>query len=201
MAHDALFQPLTLGAITLAHRVVMAPLTRLRSRQPGNVPQPMNATYYGQRASKGGLIITEATDISPEAVGYPGAPGVYSPEQVEGWKEVVSAIHAKGGFVFNQIWHTGRISHSSMRPGGAPPVAPSAIAANGKHMNAKFEFVPFETPRALETSEIAGIVADYRKAAENAKQAGFDGVEIHGANGYLINQFLHEGSNQRTDQY
>lgn len=199
--HDALFQPLTLGAIRLAHRVVMAPLTRLRSRQPGNIPHELNATYYGQRATRGGLIIAEATDISPQARGYPGAPGVYSQEQVAGWRLVTDAVHAKGGFIFDQIWHTGRISHSSMQPDGALPVAPSAIAANGKHMTVNFESAPFETPRALETAEIAGIVADFKKAAENARAAGFDGVEVHGANGYLINQFLHDGSNRRTDQY
>ena len=128
MANEALFQPLTVGALTLSHRVVMAPLTRLRSRQPGTVPQEMNAVYYGQRATKGGLQIAEATDISPTAVGYPGAPGIWTDEQVAGWKLVTDAVHAKGGFIFDQIWHTGRISHSSMQPGGAVPFAPSAIA-------------------------------------------------------------------------
>jgi N-ethylmaleimide reductase len=201
MAHDALFQPLKLGALSLAHRVVMAPLTRLRSRQPGNIPQEMNAVYYGQRATKGGLQIAEATDISPTAVGYPGAPGIWTDEQVAGWKLVTDAVHAKGGYIFDQIWHTGRISHSSMQPNGQVPFAPSAIAASGKHFSASFQSVDFETPRALETNEIAGLVADFRKAAENAKKAGFDGVEVHGANGYLIGQFLHDGSNQRTDQY
>jgi len=201
MAHDALFQPLQVGALSLAHRVVMAPLTRLRSRQPGNIPQEMNAVYYGQRATKGGLQIAEATDISPTAVGYPGAPGIWSDEQVAGWKLVTDAVHAKGGYIFDQIWHTGRISHSSMQPGGQVPFAPSAIAAKGKHFSASFQSVDFETPRALETHEIAGLIADFRKAAENAKKAGFDGVEVHGANGYLIGQFLHDGSNQRTDQY
>jgi len=201
MANEALFQPLTVGALTLSHRVVMAPLTRLRSRQPGTVPQEMNAVYYGQRATKGGLQIAEATDISPTAVGYPGAPGIWTDEQVAGWKLVTDAVHAKGGFIFDQIWHTGRISHSSMQPGGTVPFAPSAIAAGGKHMTVTFQSTEFETPRALETAEIAGLVADFRKAAENAKKAGFDGVEVHGANGYLIGQFLHDGSNTRTDQY
>ena len=201
MAYDALFQPLKLGALALAHRVVMSPLTRLRSRQPGNIPQEMNAVYYGQRATKGGLIIAEATDISLTARGYPGAPGIHTDEQVAGWQLVTAAVHAKGGYIFDQIWHTGRISHSSMQPDGVVPFAPSAIAAGGKHMTVTFQSAEFETPRALETAEIAGLIAEFRKAAENAKKAGFDGVEVHGANGYLIGQFLHDGSNMRTDQY
>jgi N-ethylmaleimide reductase len=201
MATDILFQPLQVGAVKLAHRIVMAPLTRMRARQPGDAPHALNAEYYGQRASQGGLIIAEATDISENARGYPGAPGSYSDEQVAGWREVTDAVHAKGGFIFLQIWHTGRISHSSMQPGGALPVAPSAIAAPGQHMTRTFESVAFETPRALETDEIAGIVAQYRQAALRAREAGFDGAEIHGANGYLIDQFLQDGTNRRTDRY
>jgi N-ethylmaleimide reductase len=201
MTADILFTPVRLGAFDLSHRVIMAPLTRLRSRQPGDVPHALNAEYYGQRASKGGLIITEATDITAQARGYPGAPGIYSPEQIEGWRKVTDAVQAKGGRIVVQIWHTGRVSHSSMQPDGQVPVAPSAVAAPGDHMSATFEPVPFETPRALGLDEIAGLVAAFRTAAENARKAGFDGVEIHGANGYLIDQFLQDGTNRRTDQY
>ena len=201
MTLEALFQPLTVGALRLSHRVVMAPLTRMRSRQPGDVPQAMNAVYYGQRASAGGLIITEATDITEQSRGYPGAPGCYSPEQIAGWRAVTEAVHAKGGFIFLQIWHTGRISHSSMQPGGSMPVAPSAIAAPGNHFTRSFESVPFETPRPLTEAEIATIVGHFAQAARNARDGGFDGVEIHGANGYLIDQFLRDGTNKRTDGY
>lgn len=197
-----LFTPLRLGAIELAHRVVMAPLTRLRSQQPGDVPHALNAQYYGQRASEGGLIVTEATDISPFARGYPGAPGIYSPEQIAGWKDVTRAVHAKGGLIYCQIWHTGRVSHSSMQPAFGLPAAPSAVPVTGmKHMDATGAPVDFETPRALGPEEIAAIIGDFRQAAVNARAAGFDGVEIHGANGYLIDQFLRDGSNRRTDAY
>ncbi|WP_018261463.1 alkene reductase [Methylobacterium sp. WSM2598] len=201
MTTDILFRPLTLGALHLQHRVVMAPLTRMRSRQPGDVPQPLNAEYYGQRASRGGLVIAEATDITAQARGYPGAPGIYTPEQVEGWRAVADAIHAKGGFLFIQIWHTGRISHSSMQPGGALPVAPSPVPAPGQHMDARFNPVPFETPRELAEAEIAEIVGQFAEAARNARAAGADGVEIHSANGYLIDQFLQDSTNRRTDRY
>lgn len=201
MTTSALFTALPLGSVELSHRIVMAPLTRLRSRQPGDVPHALNAEYYGQRASAGGLIITEATDISPQARGYPGAPGIYSAEQIEGWRLVTDAVHAKGGIIFLQIWHTGRVTHSSMQPEGGRPVAPSAIPAAGMHMDAQGASVPFETPRALEQDEIAVIVDDFRQATLNARLAGFDGVEVHGANGYLIDQFLRDGSNLRTDQY
>jgi N-ethylmaleimide reductase len=201
MLTDPLFTPVQIGALSLSHRVVMAPLTRMRSLQPGDVPCALNATYYGQRASRGGLIIAEATDICEQARGYPGAPGVYSPAQIAGWKLVTDAVHAKGGLIFLQIWHTGRISHSSMQPGGALPVAPSAIAAPGNHMDMRFNAVPFETPRALALDEIPAIIGLFRQAAINARAAGFDGVEIHAANGYLVNQFLQDCTNTRTDAY
>lgn len=198
---DTLFLPTRLGALALAHRVVMAPLTRLRSAQPGDVPGALMAEYYGQRASQGGLIVSEATDIAETARGYPGAPGIYSAEQIAGWRQVTDAVHAKGGLIVLQIWHTGRVSHSSLQPGGALPVAPSAVAAPGMHMDRTGQPVPFETPRALEEAEIPSYVALFRQAAENARAAGFDGVEVHGANGYLIDQFLRDGTNRRTDSY
>ena len=203
-----LFSPLQVGELHLAHRIVLAPLTRLRSTQPGDVPNALNAAYYGQRASQSGLLVTEATQISLQGKGYPAAPGIYSPEQVEGWKLVTRAVHDKGGFIFLQLWHVGRTSHSSFRPETLSPearlpVSASAIAPqNGaKAMTADFEQVEFETPRALALDELPGIVADYRRAAENAKAAGFDGVEIHSANGYLLDQFLEDGTNHRTDAY
>lgn len=201
MSADPLFTPVRLGALALEHRVVMAPLTRMRARQPGDVPHALNATYYGQRASRGGLIVTEATDVSAQARGYPGAPGIYSQEQIAGWRSVTDAVHAKGGLIVLQIWHTGRVSHSTMQPGNTRPVAPSAVAAPGGHMDAQGRPVPFEEPRALNIDEIPGIVAQFREATLNAREAGFDGVEIHSANGYLIDQFLQDGTNRRTDRY
>lgn len=192
------FSPLKIGTYTLKNRFVMAPLTRNRAGA-GNVPQPLNVEYYDQRAGAG-LIITEASQISEMAVGYPGTPGIHTPEQVEGWKAVTDAVHRKNGLIFIQLWHVGRISHSSLLPGNAQPVAPSAIRPNGDAFTMN-GLVPFETPRALETAEIPGIVQDYVKAAKNALAAGFDGVEIHAANGYLIDQFLRDGSNNRTDNY
>jgi N-ethylmaleimide reductase len=198
---STLFEPLHLGAIPLKHRVVMAPLTRLRSQQPFDVPHGLNAEYYGQRASDGGLIITEATDTSEQARGYPGAPGIYTAEQVAGWRQMTMAVHAKRGYIFSQIWHTGRISHSSMQPDGRVPGAPSAVVASGHHMNRHGNMVPFETPRALTLEEIKKIIGDFRQAAENARMAGFDGVEIHSANGYLIDQFLQDHTNRREDIY
>jgi N-ethylmaleimide reductase len=159
----------------------------------------MNATYYAQRASAG-LIVSEATQVSPQGVGYPGTPGIHSIEQVAGWKLVTEAVHAAGGRIFLQLWHVGRISHPSLQPDGALPVAPSAIAPAGQAMTRE-GLKPFVTPRALETTEIAGIVEDYRRGARNAKASGFDGVELHGANGYLIDQFLRDGANRRTDRY
>jgi N-ethylmaleimide reductase len=198
---NTLFDPLPMGDITLANRLVMAPLTRMRSQQPGNVPYVLNATYYAQRASAG-LIITEATQISQQGQGYPGTPGIYTPEQVAGWKLVTEAVHLAGGRIFLQLWHVGRISHTSHQPNGGLPVAPSAIAAkNSGTFTAAWKPCSIDVPRALETSELPGIVADFKAGAENAKAAGFDGVEVHGANGYLLDQFLHDGSNQRTDNY
>lgn len=195
-----IFDTLQLGDIRLNNRVIMAPLTRMRSKQPGNIPTALNAEYYAQRASAG-LIISEATQISQQGQGYPATPGIHSAEQVAGWKLVTDAVHKNAGKIFLQLWHVGRISHSSHQPNGAMPVAPSAIAPTGKTFTADWKQVPYETPRALETSELAGIVADYKKAAENAKAVGFDGVEVHGANGYLLDQFLQDGTNHRTDNY
>ncbi|WP_175781751.1 alkene reductase [Burkholderia anthina] len=197
---QTLFSPLQLGSITLAHRVVMAPLTRMRAAQPGNTPHALNAEYYRQRATQSGLIITEGSQISPSGQGMPATPGIHSPEQIEGWKAVTQAVHSKGGRIFLQLWHVGRISHSSLL-GGERPVAPSAIAAPGNAFTANFEREPFETPRALETKEIASLIDDYEQAARNALLAGFDGVEIHSANGYLLEQFLQSRSNHRTDTY
>lgn len=200
--NDPLLRPVTLGALDLAHRIVMAPLTRMRSRQPGDVPQAINVRYYDQRASAGGLIITEATDISEQARGYPGVPGVYSTEQIAGWRHITDAVHAKGGLIVLQIWHTGRISHRTMQPGGALPVAPSAVVRAGlQHVDVHGNTVDVAVPRALSIDEIAPIVASFARAVGNARDAGFDGVEIHAANGYLIDQFLQDSSNVRTDGY
>jgi N-ethylmaleimide reductase len=193
-----LFTPLKLGAIELPNRIVMAPLTRNRAGA-GNVPQALNAIYYAQRATAG-LIISEASQISPIGQGYPGTPGMHSADQVAGWKLVTDAVHAAGGRIFLQLWHVGRISHPSLLPEGALPVAPSAIQPAGMAVTYA-GMQPFVTPRALDTSEIPGLLDDYRKAAQNAHDAGFDGVEIHAANGYLLDQFLRDGSNHRTDQY
>lgn len=197
---QALFSPLKLGALRLSHRVVMAPLTRMRAAQPGNVAHALNVDYYRQRASKGGLIITEGAQISPTAQGMPATPGIHTEQQIKGWKDVTQAIHSKGGYAFLQLWHVGRISHSSLL-GGQLPVAPSAIAAPGNAFTATFEREPFETPRALQTQEIATLVQDYARAALSAQRAGFDGVEIHAANGYLLEQFLQGLSNRRQDAY
>jgi N-ethylmaleimide reductase len=193
-----ILSPFKLGPLMLPNRVVMAPMTRNRAG-PGNVPSPLNATYYAQRASAG-LIVSEATQVSPQGVGYPGTPGIHSAEQVAGWKGVTDAVHASGGRMFLQLWHVGRMSHPLLQPGGALPVAPSAIVPAGQAMTGD-GLKPFVAPRALETAEIAGIVEDYRRGARNARAAGFDGVELHGANGYLIDQFLRDGVNRRTDGY
>jgi N-ethylmaleimide reductase len=191
-----LFSPVKLGAYTLPNRMVMAPMTRLRAIE--TIPQPIMATYYTQRASAG-LIITECTMVSPLSYGYINCPGIYSPEQVAGWKAIADAVHAQGGRIFLQLWHSGRISHPSLL-GGERPVAPSAIAATGT-LHTPEGKRSLETPRALETHEIPEIVEQFRKGAENAMTAGFDGIELHGAFGYLIDQFLQDGSNQRTDEY
>lgn len=201
MASTKLFLPLELGPLHLSHRVVMAPLTRMRADPASSAPRPLNAEYYGQRASKGGLIIAEASQVSPEGKGMPATPGIHSDAQVQGWQAVTGAVHAKGGLIFLQLWHVGRISHSSHQPGGAQPVSASGIAAQGQATTADWQRAAFEAPRALETGEIAGVVESYAQGARNAMAAGFDGVEIHGANGYLLEQFLHTSSNRRTDRY
>ena len=193
-----LLTPVALGPITLKNRVVMAPLTRNRAG-PGNVPQTLNVDYYAQRASAG-LIITEATQVAPEGVGYPHTPGIHSEAQVAGWRRVTDAVHAQGGRIFLQLWHVGRISHPSLQPNGQLPVAPSALKPDGEVFTYDGP-QPFVTPRALETDEIPGVVEQFVQGAENALAAGFDGVEVHAANGYLLDQFLRDGTNQRSDAY
>lgn len=193
-----LFSPIQLGPHALKNRMAMAPMTRNRAGA-GNVPQEISIEYYRQRAGAG-LIISEGTQVAAEAVGYPGTPGIHSPEQVAGWRKITDAVHAAGGRIFLQLWHCGRVSHRSLLPGGMLPVAPSAIRPAGEAIT--FEGMkPFETPHALTLEEIPGIIEMYRQGARNALTAGFDGVEIHAANGYLIDQFLRDGSNQRTDAY
>lgn len=197
----SLFDPIQVGALALANRIAMAPLTRNRS--PGAVPQAITATYYAQRASAG-LLISEGTAISHQAQGYADVPGLYAPEQIKGWQAVTAAVHAAGGKIVTQLWHVGRVSHTSLQPGQGAPVAPSAIAAQTKTVllqDGVARFVPTSEPRALALDELPGIVADYRRAARAALDAGFDGVEIHAANGYLLDQFLKTGANQRTDAY
>jgi N-ethylmaleimide reductase len=196
---DTLFQPIKLGRLELANRMAMAPLTRHRAG-PGNVPLAMAAEYYSQRAGVG-LVIAEATQVSDTAQGYNDTPGLHTAEQIAGWKQVTDAVHARGGKIFVQLWHTGRMSHTHFQPGHQAPVAPSAIAAKAKTFIVGQGYVPTSTPRALETAEIAGVVNDFRTAAANAIAAGFDGVELHGAHGYLIDSFLRDGANQRTDAY
>lgn len=193
-----LFSPVEVGPLKLPNRVAMAPLTRSRAA-PGNVPTQLNALYYAQRASAG-LIIAEATQIVPEGQGYISTPGIHSREQIEGWKCVTKAVHVAGGHIVLQLWHVGRISHPSFQPGGALPVAPSAIRPKVQAFTAK-GFEPIPTPRALEASEIPGIIEKYAQAAHNALDAGFDGVEVHAANGYLIDQFLRDQTNKRTDRF
>ena len=198
---NVLFNTFNLSGLTLKNRMVMAPLTRNRAIHGSDVPSLLNATYYSQRATAG-LIISEATQISPTGKGYAWTPGIYSPEQVAGWRLVTDAVHANGGAIFAQLWHVGRISHPSLQPNGALPVAPSAIIPPGlKTFIETGAFAEISTPRALLLEEIPTIIADYRRAAKNAIDAGFDGVEIHAANGYLIQQFLSDGSNKRTDSY
>ena len=198
MTSPSLFEPARLGELALSNRVVMAPLTRNRAVE-GLVPAPFAADYYAQRASAG-LIIAEATQVSAQAQGYQDTPGLYTEAQVEGWRRVTDAVHAAGGRIFVQLWHTGRVSHTAVQPGGAAPVAPSAIQAQTKtYVNGGF--AETSMPRALELDEIPQIVDDFRSAAANAIRAGFDGVEIHGANGYLLDQFAKDGANRRTDAY
>jgi N-ethylmaleimide reductase len=203
MHYPSLFSPLKIGPYQLKHRLVMAPLTRMRAEKPSLAPRPLNVEYYAQRATSGGLIVAEASPVMATGFGSPGVPGIYSEHQIKGWREVVDAVHAKGGVIFLQLWHVGRVSHSSFQPGGVLPVAPSAvpISTEFKAMTSDGKVVPYETPRALETAEIPGVIDAYRQGARNALQAGFDGVEIHGANGYLIEQFLQSRTNLRTDQY
>jgi len=193
-----LFDPLTVGALRLPNRIVMSPLTRSRATPDSRVPVPLMAEYYAQRATAG-LIITEATSVDPMGVGYAATPGIWSDEQMEGWKPITKAVHAAGGRIVMQLWHVGRISDPSFL-GGKPPVSASAIAAKGD-VSLLRPKRPFPVPRALETGEIPGVIAAYRKGAENAKKAGFDGVELHGANGYLLDQFLQDSTNRRTDAY
>jgi N-ethylmaleimide reductase len=199
MSTSKLFEPYKLGPITLPNRLAMAPLTRNRAVPPGMVPSPLAVDYYGQRASAG-LLITEATQVSQQGQGYQDTPGIYSKQQVEGWRKVTDRVHERGGRIFVQLWHVGRISHVSLQPGGGKPVAPSAIPAKTKtFVNGTFAEV--SEPRALELAEIPGIIDDFKRGAANALAAGFDGVEIHGANGYLLDQFAKDGANKRTDAY
>jgi N-ethylmaleimide reductase len=199
MSKDILFTSIKLGALNLPNRIVMPALTRMRAG-PGGVPTALNAEYYAQRASAG-LNITEATAISVQGHGYPNMPGIHNAAQVVGWRAVTDAVHDGGGRIVQQIVHHGRWSHSSYNPDGSLPVAPSAITPPGHAYTAQSAQVPYETPRALETSELPFIVATFRQAARNAMKAGFDGVEVHGANGFLLDQFLQDGSNHRTDDY
>lgn len=198
MTNKTLFEPYVLGSLTLSNRIVMAPLTRNRARA-GFVPGDFAAEYYAQRASAG-LIISEATQISQQGQGYQNTPGIYTQEQIDGWRNVTDAVHAKGGHIFLQLWHVGRVSHVHLQPNGQPPVAPSAIRAETKTF-VNNTFVDVSEPRSLELNEIPGIIEDFRRAAANAIAAGFDGVEVHGANGYLLDQFAKDGANTRTDAY
>lgn len=201
---DVLFQPYRLGPFNLPHRLVMAPLTRSRARQPGNVPGPLAACYYAQRASAA-LIVSEATQVSMQGQGYAWTPGIHSREQVEGWRKVTKAVHEANGIIFCQLWHVGRISHPALQPDQMLPVAPSAITPQGKAFiendRGEGELVPFVRPRALTIEEMPYLVGQYERAAGNAQDADFDGVEIHAANGYLLDQFIETGTNRRTDTY
>ena len=199
MTNIDLFTPISLGELTLQNRMIMAPLTRNRAAMPGNAPQAMNVTYYAQRSSAG-MIIAEAAQVSPEGIGYPATPGIHSEEQVQGWRAVNDAVHAKGGQMFAQLWYCGRISHPDLLPDSQQPVSASPIKPEGDAVT--FEGMkPFVEPRALRTDEIPGIVDQYRQAAKRAIEAGFDGVEVHSANGYLLDQFLRDGTNRRDDSY
>ena len=192
-----IFDPITLGSLKLPNRIIMAPLTRCRA-SAGRVPNDLMLKYYVQRASAG-LIFTEATAVTPHGVGYPDTPGIWSDEQVVGWRKITDAGHAAGGQIALQLWHVGRVSHPDYL-NGAPPVSASAIAIQGD-VRTPTGHAPYPVPRALETSEIPGVIEEYYKGAKNAKDAGFDGVEVHGANGYLPDQFLRDGSNKRTDEW
>lgn len=198
MTEKTLFEPYALGPLTLANRIVMAPLTRNRAGK-GLVPSEFAPEYYSQRASAG-LLISEATQISQQGQGYQDTPGIYSPAQIDGWRAVTDAVHAKGGRIFAQLWHVGRISHVDLQPDGGAPVAPSALRAESKTF-VNNSFVDVSEPRALELEELPGIINDFRQGAANAIAAGFDGVEIHGANGYLLDQFAKDGANLRDDAY
>jgi N-ethylmaleimide reductase len=201
---ESLFQPYRLGPLTLPHRIVMAPLTRSRARQPGNVPTTLNACYYAQRASAA-LIISEATQVSMQGQGYAWTPGIHSREQVEGWRLVTDAVHEAGGRIFLQLWHVGRISHPALQPDNMLPVAPSPVTPAGNAFiedeRGEGQLVPFVRPRALQIEEMPYLVQQYARAAKNALAAKFDGVEVHGANGYLIDQFISSGTNRRADAY
>ena len=205
MSREILFESTQLGPYTLKNRIVLPPLTRSRSSQPGNIPNDLMAEYYRQRAGAG-FMVTEGTQIEPRGQGYAWTPGIHSPEQVEGWRKVTAAVHAEGGIIFAQLWHVGRVSHNSLQPGGAAPVAPSAIVAD--NVKVFVETGPGQgaltepsVPRALTTAEVKELVQLYAQAARNALDAGFDGVELHCANGYLVNQFISAHTNRRTDEY
>ncbi len=202
---NPLFEPFSLGSLELKNRIVLPPLTRSRSTQPGNIPNDLMADYYAQRASAG-FMVTEGVQIEPRGQGYAWTPGIFTAEQIEGWRKVTDSVHREGGKIFCQLWHVGRVSHNSLQPDGQAPVAPSAIRAEG--VKVFVETAPGEgaladpdEPRALSTEEIQELVKLYARAARNAVEAGFDGVEIHSANGYLVNQFISEHTNHRTDQY
>ncbi|MEN1835372.1 alkene reductase [Pseudomonas lijiangensis] len=205
MTHNTLFTPTRLGPYLLRNRIVMPPLTRSRSSQPGNIPNDLMATYYRQRAGAG-FIVTEGTQIEPRGQGYAWTPGIHSPEQVEGWKKVTQAVHAEGGIIFAQLWHVGRVSHTSLQPNGDAPVAPSALATRRVQVfietgpGAGVSAAP-SAPRELSTAEVKDLVQLYAQATRNALEAGFDGVELHCANGYLVNQFISAHTNVRTDEY
>ena len=205
ISREILFESTQLGPYTLKNRIVLPPLTRSRSSQPGNIPNDLMADYYRQRAGAG-FMVTEGTQIEPRGQGYAWTPGIHSPEQVEGWRKVTAAVHAEGGIIFAQLWHVGRVSHNSLQPGGAAPVAPSAIVAD--NVKVFVETGPGQgaltepsVPRALTTAEVKELVQLYAQAARNALDAGFDGVELHCANGYLVNQFISAHTNRRTDEY
>ena len=201
MTIETLVRPLRVGPHTLSHRVVMAPLTRMRASVPEAAANALNARYYAQRATAGGLIVAEASQVDPGGRLAPSTPGIHSDAQVEGWRGVVDAIHAKGGIAFLQLWHVGRLSHASYQADGGPPVAPSAVRAEGTVLAADGRREPMQTPRALRADELPALVEAYARAARNAMRAGFDGIEVHAANGYLLEQFLQSRTNLRSDAY